>query len=312
MSEHQIYQNKKLGRGLSALLGESKIKKEALPVYNHDLKGIEIVDINKIIAGVYQPRKNFDQIELEELSHSIKENGLIQPIILRKIAEDDLYEIIAGERRFRAAKLAGLTEISAIVKKINNHEALEMAIIENIQRSDLSLIEEASGYKQLIEEFSYIQDQVAKRVGKSRSHIANLLRLLTLPKNVCDLLDKKLISMGHARAIINSNSPERLAKKVVEEGLTVRDIEDLVRDEKIEKVKNIPVLVRTESKIKFVNSEHLVDLQNKLSDLIEMESKISYNSFKSNGKISISFTEFEKIQFLIERLEKSASSSDAS
>jgi ParB family chromosome partitioning protein len=296
---------KKLGRGLSALLGESKATKEVFSNYAQDAKMVEEIDLNKILAGVYQPRKNFDSGELEELSNSIKENGLIQPIILRKISNEDHYEIIAGERRFRAAKLAGLSKISAIIKKVNNHEALELAIIENIQRAELSLIEEAAGYKQLIEEFSYSQDQVAKRVGKSRSHITNLLRLLGLPESVRELLDKKLISMGHARAIISSNNPEKLAKKIIEESLTVRAVEDLVRDERVEKVKNIPVLVRTESKIKFVSSEHLVFIEKKLSELLAMESKISYNSFKNSGKISISFSEFEKLQNLIEKLEKS-------
>lgn len=297
-------QEKKLGRGLSALLGESKAAKDSLPTSNQNLKAVESIEIGKITAGIYQPRKNFDSAELDELANSIRENGLIQPIILRKIDDEDHYEIIAGERRFRAAIIAGLSSISAIVKKINNHEALELAIIENIQRSDLSLIEEAFGYKQLIEEFSYAQDQVAKRVGKSRSHIANLLRLLTLPQSVRDSLDQKLISMGHARAIINSTDPEKLAKKAIAEALTVRHIEDLVRDEKIEKIKNIPVLVRTESTIKFVNSEHLTILENKLSTLIGMESKISYNSFRNNGKISIKFSEFEKVQQLLEMLEK--------
>lgn len=299
-----MQQEKKLGRGLSALLGESKAAKDSLPTLNQNLRGVESIEIGKITAGVYQPRKNFDATELDELANSIRENGLIQPIILRKIDDEDHYEIIAGERRFRAAIIAGFSSIAAIVKKINNHEALELAIIENIQRSDLSLIEEAFGYKQLIEEFSYAQDQVAKRVGKSRSHIANLLRLLTLPQSVRDSLDQKLISMGHARAIINSNDPERLAKKAIAEALTVRHIEDLVRDEKIEKIRNIPVLVRTESKIKFVNSEHLTGLENKLSDLIQMESKISYNSFRNSGKISIKFSEFEKVQQLLETLEK--------
>ncbi len=299
-----MQQEKKLGRGLSALLGESKAAKDSLPTLNQNLRGVESIEIGKITAGVYQPRKNFDATELDELASSIKENGLIQPIILRKVDDEDHYEIIAGERRFRAAIIAGLSSIAAIVKKINNHEALELAIIENIQRSDLSLIEEAFGYKQLIEEFAYAQDQVAKRVGKSRSHIANLLRLLTLPQSVRDSLDQKLISMGHARAIINSNDPEKLAKKAIAEALTVRHIEDLVRDEKIEKIKNIPVLVRTESKIKFVNSEHLTGLENKLSDLIGMDSKISYNSFRNSGKISIKFSEFEKVQQLLETLEK--------
>lgn len=298
-----MQEEKKLGRGLSALLGESK-SKNSLPHVGKDQSLVESIDVAKISAGVYQPRKNFNQSELEELADSIKENGLIQPVLLRKIGDEDHYEIIAGERRFRAAILAGLSKISAIVKKLNNHEALELALIENIQRTDLSLVEEAEGYKQLIEEFAYSQEQIAKRVGKSRSHITNLLRLLSLPQKVRDLLDQKLISMGHARAIINSNDPEKLAKKVIDESLTVRHIEDLVRDEKIEKIKNIPLFVRTESKIKFVNSEHLTILENKLSGLIGMESKISYNSFRNSGKISIKFSEFEKVQQLIHRLER--------
>lgn len=295
--------NQKLGRGLSALLGESKAKKDIL-VPNENLKLVELIDIDKITAGIYQPRVNFDEAELSELAESIKVNGLIQPIILRKIGNEDKYEIIAGERRFRATILAGIKKISAIVKKINNHEALELAIIENIQRSDLSLIEEAAGYQKLINEFAYSQEQIAQRVGKSRSHIANLLRLLNLPQSVRDLLDKKLISMGHARAIINSNNPESLAKRIIEDSLTVRNAEDLVRDERVEKARNIPVMVRTESKIKFVNSEHLVALENKMSDLIGMESKISYNSFKNSGKISIKFNDFDKVQKLLEELEK--------
>ncbi len=295
------HSDKKLGRGLSALLGESSSKKDQI-LSKKDLESVELIDVGKIKAGVYQPRKNFDQNELQELSDSIKEKGLIQPIVLRKVGDEDHYEIIAGERRFRATILAGLSKISAIVRKINNHEALELAIIENVQRSDLSLIEESEGYKRLIKEFSYSQDQVAKRVGKSRSHIANLLRLLDLPTSVREMLDKKLISMGHARAIINSNNPEKLAKKIIDESLTVRDAEDLVRDEKIEKVKNIPLLVRTETKIKFVNSEHLAVLEAKLSEVSGMEAKISYNSFKNSGRISIKFNEFEKVQQLIDKL----------
>ncbi len=300
----ESHSDKKLGRGLSALLGDSNPKKDLL-ISSQDFKAVESIEISKINAGVYQPRKNFDSAELQELANSIKENGLIQPIILRKIGNEDHYEIIAGERRFRAATIAGLSKISAIVKKINNHEALELAIIENIQRTDLSLIEEADGYQKLIEEFSYSQDQIAKRVGKSRSHIANLLRLLGLPLSVRELLDKKLISMGHARAIINSNNPEKLAKKIIEESLTVRHAEDLVRDEKVEKIKSTPLLVRTESRIKFINSEHLTILENKLSEVSGMEAKISYNSFKNSGKISIKFGDFEKVQQLIEKLEKS-------
>ncbi|MBU6339416.1 MAG: ParB/RepB/Spo0J family partition protein [Rickettsiales bacterium] len=295
---------KKLGRGLSALLGESKSKKTEI-VQNPNVKAgdvVEMIAINKIIAGIYQPRKNFNHDEIDELANSIKENGLIQPIILRKADEKDHYEIIAGERRFRASKIAGLAKIPSIIRKINNHEALELAIIENVQRSDLSVIEEATGYKQLIEEFSYSQEQVAKRVGKSRSHITNLLRLLTLPQMTRELLDKKLISMGHAKVIINSNDPEKLSQKIVDESLSVRNVEDLVRDEKVEKIKNNTLLVRTESKIKFVNTAQLTKIENELSELLKMEAKISYNSLKNKGKITIKFSEIEEIQQLIENI----------
>ena len=304
MSDINISSEKKLGRGLSALLGESKSKKDDnASISNSDSRElVELIAINKITAGIYQPRKNFNHDELVELSESIKENGLIQPIILRKADGDDHYEIIAGERRFRACKIAGLTKIPAIIKKINNHEALELAIVENIQRSDLSLIEEAEGYKQLIEEFSYTQDQIAKRVGKSRSHITNLLRLLSLPQMVRELLDKKLISMGHARAIINSNNPEELAQRIVDESLTVRNIEDFVRDEKVEKINNNTVLVRTESKIRFINNDLLVKLESELSEALKSEVKISYNSLKNSGKILIKFEELNMIYQLLEKI----------
>jgi ParB family transcriptional regulator, chromosome partitioning protein len=303
--KEQVHQERKLGRGLSALLGDSKSNANSAPLATkQNQKLVELISIDKITAGIYQPRKHFDETELEELSQSIKESGLIQPITLRKVGDEDHYEVIAGERRLRATKIAGFSEIPAIVKKINNHEALELALIENIQRSDLSPIEEAAGYKQLLEEFSYSQEQVAKKTGKSRSHIANLLRLLTLPQAVKDLLDKKLISMGHARAIINSNNPEKLAKKTVEESLTVRDVEDLVRDEKVEKAKNTPVFVRTESKIRFINSDHLTSLEGRFSQAIGLETKLSYNSFKNSGKIIIKFDDFEKIQQLINKLEQ--------
>ena len=302
MKEENTHNNKKLGRGLSALLGESK--NELNTVKTKNAKLLELIDINRIVAGVYQPRKSFDKAEIAELAESIKENGLIQPIILRKIDnEEEKYEIIAGERRFRACKSIGRLKIPSIVKKVNNHEALEMAIIENVQREDLSLTEEATSYKQLITEFSYNQEQVAKRVGKSRSHITNLLRILGLPKAIRDSLDKKEFSMGHARAIINAEDPEALAKKIIKESLTVRDVEELVRDEKVEQVKNTPVLIRTESDVKFVNSSHLAEYEKRLSQLLEMDVKISYNSLKDSGKINLKFDNFDKLSWMISDLE---------
>ena len=295
------FSDKKLGRGLSALLGESKVKSPLFNPENQD--AVEKINLKKIRAGVYQPRQNFEETELQDLADSIKEHGVIQPIILRK-TDEDFYEIIAGERRFRAAKIANLTEIPAIIRKFSDNDALEIAIIENVQRSDLSPTEEARGYQRLMKEFSYTQEIVAKKVGKSRAHIANLLRLLTLPEKVREYLDSKQISMGHARAIINSINPEELAKKIIAKGLNVRDAEEIVRDEKIEKAKRTPVLIRTESRIKFINSEHLVALENQISELCGMECKISYNGFKGVGKIIMKFDEIEKISQLISGLEK--------
>ncbi len=295
------FNEKKLGRGLSALLGEGKVKSPLLAFENQD--AVEKINLKKIRAGVYQPRQNFEETELQDLADSIKEHGVIQPIILRK-TDEDYYEIIAGERRFRAAKIANLTEIPAIVRKFSDNDALEIAIIENVQRSDLSPTEEARGYQRLMKEFTYTQEVIAKKVGKSRAHIANLLRLLTLPEKVREYLDSKQISMGHARAIINSINPEELAKKIIDKGLNVRDAEEIVRDEKIEKAKRTPVLIRTESRIKFINSEHLVALENQISELSGMECKISYNGFKGVGKIIMKFDEIEKIQQLISGLEK--------
>ncbi len=295
------FSDKKLGRGLSALLGESKVKSPLLNPESQD--AVEKISLKKIRAGIYQPRQNFEETELQDLADSIKEHGVIQPIILRK-TDEDFYEIIAGERRFRASKIANLTEIPAIVRKFSDNDALEIAIIENVQRSDLSPTEEARGYQRLMKEFSYTQEIVAKKVGKSRAHIANLLRLLTLPEKVREYLDSKQISMGHARAIINSINPEELAKKIIAKGLNVRDAEEIVRDEKIEKAKRTPVLVRTESRIKFINSEHLVALENQISELCGMECKISYNGFKGVGKIIMKFDEIEKISQLISGLEK--------
>jgi ParB family chromosome partitioning protein len=295
------FSDKKLGRGLSALLGENKVKSPLLAFENQD--AVEKINLKKIRAGVYQPRQNFEETELQDLADSIKEHGVIQPIILRK-TDGDFYEIIAGERRFRAAKIANLSEIPAIVRKFSDNDALEIAIIENVQRSDLSPTEEARGYQRLMKEFSYTQEIVAKKVGKSRAHIANLLRLLTLPEKVREYLDSKQISMGHARAIINSINPEELAKKIIAKGLNVRDAEEIVRDEKIEKAKRTPVLIRTESRIKFINSEHLVALENQISELCGMECKISYNGFKGVGKIIMKFDEIDKIQQLITKLEE--------
>jgi len=294
------YTEKKLGRGLSALLGESKAKSSLPNIQSQVI--IEKIELTKIVAGVYQPRTNFDSKEIEELAKSISEKGVIQPIILRKIDDEDNYEIIAGERRYRASQIANLKKIPAIIKKINNNDALEIALIENIQRSDLLVTEEAKGYKRLIDDFSYTQEMIAEKVGKSRSHITNLLRILNLPKKVLEYLDNKKISMGHARAIINSNNPEELLTKVISDSLNVREIEEIVRQEKEERFFNPNVIVRNESKIKFVNGEELKIMEARFSEALNLESKIFYNALKENGRLVIKFNNIEEIQEILARL----------
>jgi ParB family chromosome partitioning protein len=285
---HMKQQEKKLGRGLSALLGE---KKSILEISDSD-STIENIEIEKIIPGIYQPRQNFDIENIKELSESIKINGILQPIILRK-ANDDKYEIIAGERRFRAVKIAGLSSIPAIIRKVNNHSALEMALIENIQREDLSIKEEAIGYKRLMDEFSYTQEDVARKVGKSRSHIANIIRLLNLPESVLKHLDNQNLSMGHARAIINSQDPEKLAEMIVTNNLTVRHAEDMVRNERDKNDMNYDHFKQNKETF---NSEYWNDFEKEFFRQTKMSAQIFINPKTGAGNMNIKFDDIRKLE----------------
>lgn len=210
-----------LGKGLESLMGEANAEVGAL-------KPETEVPISEIRPNKGQPRKNFDQSELEELTDSIKQNGILQPLLVRR--KGAYYEIVAGERRFQAAKAAGLTEVPVVVRDIDDADVFKLALIENLQRSDLNPIEEARGYKKLIDDNKLTQEQVAKLVSKSRSAITNTLRLLDLPKSVIDLMSQGRLTAGHARAILSVPSEsgrERLAQKVVDENLTVRQTENL-------------------------------------------------------------------------------------
>ena len=210
---------KGLGRGLSSLIGDSNITENKATI-----------SISSIIGNKYQPRKNFEKESLEELTNSIKERGVIQPIIVRK--SDDYngkFEIIAGERRWQSAQNAGLHEIPAVVIKADNLKSLEFSIVENVQRKDLNPVEEAEGYKRLIDEFGYDQEKVAKFIGKSRTHISNSLRLLTLPKQVIMLIEQEKISQGHAKILVGLENALLLAKKIIDKKLSVRQAENLIR-----------------------------------------------------------------------------------
>jgi ParB family chromosome partitioning protein len=210
---------KGLGRGLSSLIGETKTE-----------MNIDKLSISVLVSNKFQPRKQFDENNLQDLTNSIKERGIIQPIIVRKSADDrSKYEIIAGERRWLAAQKAGLHEVPVVVTEVDDLKSLEFAIVENVQRNDLNAIEEARGYQRLIQEFSYDQEKVAQFIGKSRSYIANFVRLLSLPEVVLQLIETKKISSGHAKILVGLQNAEFIANKIVEKKLSVRQAEEFVK-----------------------------------------------------------------------------------
>lgn len=217
-----------LGRGLSALMADVQLP--AAETETAPRRRDQVVPIEKVIPNPDQPRRSFSPEALEELRASIAEKGIIQPLIVRRHPKnDELYEIVAGERRWRAAQLANLHELPVIVRDFTDTEVLEVAIIENIQRADLNPLEEAMGYRQLMDRFGHTQEKLAEALSKSRSHIANLLRLLNLPEQVQEFLRDGKLTAGHARALVTADDPVKLAKEVIEKGLSVRDVERLAK-----------------------------------------------------------------------------------
>ncbi len=219
-----------LGRGLSALLGEPTSPAAAPAAEALGPQGLRTLPVDKLRPGRFQPRRVFDQGAIDDLVHSVREKGILQPILVRRHPEDaDSYEIIAGERRWRAAQAALLHDVPVILRDLSDREALEVALIENLQRQDLSPLEEAEGYRRLMDDFSHTQEELAKTVGKSRSHVANMMRLLALPEPVKQMLDDGELTAGHARALLTSSDPVGLARQVVGKGLNVRQTEKLVQ-----------------------------------------------------------------------------------
>jgi ParB family transcriptional regulator, chromosome partitioning protein len=218
-------QKRRLGRGLAALIGDDVVE-AASP---EDFRGLRHLPIELLHSNPNNPRKQFKEEELEDLSKSIREKGLLQPIVVRQRADGE-YEIVAGERRWRASQRAGLHELPVLIRDLSDGETLEIALIENIQRSDLNPLEEARAYGQLLEQFSYTQQQLADSVGKSRSHIANTLRLLTLPDSVRAYIEDGKLTAGHARTLVATDSPADLANKIISLGLSVREAETLTRN----------------------------------------------------------------------------------
>ena len=269
---------KGLGRGLSSLIGETKVENKT--------NNLSLADI---VPNKYQPRKNFDEENLNDLVNSIKERGVIQPIIVRKINTDNSkYEIIAGERRWLAAQKAGLHDIPVVVTDADDLKSLEFAIVENVQRHDLNPLEEAQGYKRLIDEFAYDQDKVSKFIGKSRSYISNSLRLLNLPKEVLDFVEQKKITAGHAKILVGLDNATFLANKFIEKKLSVRQAENLVK-----------IFRKTKRNTSSRVDSNIRDLENSISEKIGLSVSIKYNK-NNKGTISFYYKELDQLNKIID------------
>ena len=256
---------KGLGRGLSSLIGETKVETKTNKLL-----------LSEIIPNKYQPRKDFDAVNLEDLTNSIKERGVIQPIIVRKSNTDNSkYEIIAGERRWLAASKAGLHDIPVVLTEVDDLKSLEFAIVENVQRHDLNPLEEAQGYKRLIDEFRYDQDKVSKFIGKSRTHITNCLRLLSLPAEVIKLIEEKKLSQGHGKVLVGLENSYQIAQKIIEKKLSVRQAENLVR------------IYKSPKKFKVItNDSNIKALEKSLQEKTGLTAKIHH---KKNNKGTLFF-----------------------
>ena len=269
---------KGLGRGLSSLIGESKAE-----------ININKVSISDLESNKFQPRKIFDEESLKDLTNSIKERGIIQPIIVRKSSNDiSKYEIIAGERRWLSAQKAGLHEVPVVITDVDDLKSLEFAIVENVQRNDLNAIEEARGYQRLIDEFSYDQEKVAKFIGKSRSHITNFLRLLSLPEAVLKLIETQKLSAGHAKILVGLNNAEFVANKIIEKNLSVRQSENFVRIFKIKK-----------HSLKPSKDINMQDLENSIREKIGLNVLIK-NKKNNSGSLLLEYKDLDQLNKLIE------------
>ena len=269
---------KGLGRGLSSLIGETKSE-----------TNINKLAISDLVSNKFQPRKIFNEDNLKELTSSVKERGIIQPLIVRKSSDhSSKYEIIAGERRWLAAQKAGLHEVPVVITNIDDLKSLEFSIVENVQRSDLNAIEEALGYQRLIEEFSYDQEKVAKFIGKSRSHIANFLRLLNLPDTVLKLIQTQKLSPGHAKILVGLDNAEFVANKIIEKKLSVRQAENLVKIFKVKK-----------KSFKTTKDANLRALESSITEKIGLNVLIK-NKQNNKGSITLEYNDIDQLNKIIQ------------
>ena len=282
-----------LGRGLSSLFDEAvRAPRDGEPEFPQRGGGVREIDIAQIRANPNQPRQRFDESTLNELAASIADKGVLQPILIRPVG--DGYEIIAGERRWRASQKAQLHRIPALVRSLDDATTAEVALIENVQREDLNAIEEAEGYKKLILNFSHSQDEVGKLVGKSRSHVANLLRLLDLPGDVRGLLLSGDISMGHARAVATSPHASEIAARIVREGLSVRQVEQLARADRPGRPDSAKAAVARP-----VDAD-LAALERQLGDLLGLRVKVAHG--KSGGTVVLHYSSLDQLDMICQRL----------
>ena len=269
---------KGLGRGLSSLIGETKVE-----VQKNQLS------ISDLIPNKYQPRKNFDEANLEDLTNSIKERGMIQPIIVRKSNnENSKFEIIAGERRWLAAQRAGMHNVPVVITEADDLKSLEFAIVENVQRHDLNPLEEAQGYKRLIDEFSYDQEKVSKFIGKSRSYITNSLRILTLSDEVIKLIESKKLSIGHAKILVGLDNTSFVANKIIENKLSVRQAENFVQ-----------LFKKKRQKSKITKDTNIIALELSVSNKIGLNVEIQNNK-RNKGKISFEYKDLDQLNKIID------------
>ena len=274
-------ENKKLGMGLGALLNHNSQNKN----------NINKIDISKIVPNKQQPRKNFQEKEIQKLSSSIKNQGLIQPIVVRKI-ENNTYEIIAGERRWRACQLAGLHSVECVVMNIAEENVYELALIENIQRENLNVIEEAKAYKKLIQQNNLKNEELAKNIGKSSSHVSNLVRLLELDQIIQQMIIDEKISMGHARALIGVPNAIELAKEIIEKQLSVREVEKSTS--KYKQIRKKPL----------GKDPNIVDLEKELSDKIGLKTEIQFNENGSSGSLKLYYSDLNQLDEIMKRLKR--------
>ena len=288
MNDDPKPQRPRLGRGLQALLGDDGSDYAALDAVRES----KTVPIEYLRPNRFQPRRDFDEAEIDALAESIREQGILQPILVRRDSDNvNGYEIVAGERRWRAAQRVRLHEVPVLIKDLTDEKALEVAIVENVQRQDLNVLEEAEGYQRLMRDFSHTQEDLARVVGKSRSHVANTLRLLGLPDEVKSLLAKHSLSAGHARALLNAVDPVKLARLAVKRGLNVRQVEKLAQSGRETKA---PAAAMAQK------DADTIALERELANLLGL--KVTINFHGGGGELVIHYTTLEQLDDVVQRL----------